>query len=105
MRLWSLICFALVMTTSIHLAKAQSHPNNVPDKVTAIRIAEAVLIARFGQTRVNAQLPLIATSPSKDLWLVVGRIKDSSGRPQVGGGFGVWVDKQKGCVTVMEQMK
>jgi len=38
--------------------KAPSHPDYVPDEKTAERIAEAVLVAQFGQERVNAQLPL-----------------------------------------------
>jgi hypothetical protein len=77
----------------------------VPDEKTAERIAEAVLIAQFGQDRVNAQLPLRTVSTGKDAWLVQGPVKDNEGRTQVGGAFGVWVDKHTGCVSVMERMK
>lgn len=85
--------------------KAPSHPDYVPDEKTAEHIAEAVLVAQFGQERVNAQLPLRAVSTSKDAWLVQGAVKDKEGRTQVGGSFGVWVNKHTGCVTVIERMK
>lgn len=82
-----------------------SHPDYVPDEKTAERIAEAVLVAQFGQERVNAQLPFHTSSMSKDQWLVQGAIKDKEGRTQVGGAFGVWVNKHNGCVSVIERMK
>ena len=82
--------------------KAPSHPDYVPDEKTAVRIAEAVLIAQFGQGRVNAQLPLHAVSTSKNAWLVQGTLHGLHGP---GGNFGVWVNKHTGCVTVMEHMK
>ena len=85
--------------------KALPHPDYVPDEKTAERIAEAVLIAQFGQERVSAQLPLHTESISKDQWLVEGALKDKEGRTQVGGGFGVWVNKHAGCVSVIERMK
>jgi NTF2 fold immunity protein len=76
-------------------------PDSVPDKVTAERIAEAVLVAQFGQERVSAQLPLRADAV-KDVWLVQGLIPNSLA---TGGNFGVWIDKHSGCVTAMEHMK
>jgi hypothetical protein len=83
-------------------AKAPSHPDYVPNEKTAVRIAEAVLIAQFGQERVDAQTPLHAVSASKDAWLVQGTLHGLHGP---GGNFGVWVNKHTGCVTVMERMK
>ena len=85
--------------------KTKAHPDYVPDEKTAERIAEAVLVAEFGQERVNAQLPLRAVSTSKDAWLVQGVLKDKEGRSQVGGTFGVWVNKHDGCVKLIERMK
>lgn len=85
--------------------KTLPHPDYVPDEKTAERIAEAVLVGQFGQERVNAQLPLRAVSTSKDAWLVQGAVKDKEGRTQVGGAFGVWINKHTGCVSVMERMK
>jgi hypothetical protein len=82
--------------------KAATHPDYVPDAKTAQRIAEAVLIGQFGEQRVNAQLPLIAESTSKDVWLVQGNPKDVK---ETGANFGVWVNKHDASVKVMEHMK
>jgi len=82
-----------------------SHPDYVPDEKTAERIAEAVLVAQFGQEGVNAQLPLHTASMSKDQGLVQGAIKDKEGRTLVGGAFGVWINKHTGCLKVMERTK
>jgi NTF2 fold immunity protein len=85
--------------------ESSTHPDYVPDEVTAEQIAKAVLVAQFGQERVMAQLPLHTVSISKDQWLVQGALKDKEGRTQVGGGFGVWVNKHTGCVSVVERTK
>jgi hypothetical protein len=82
--------------------KIQPHPDYVPDEKTAERIAEAVLVAQFGQERVSAQLPLHAASTSKDLWLVQGTLEGLHGP---GGNFGVWVNKHTSCISVIERMK
>ena len=42
---------------------------------------------------------------SKDLWLLEGTVKDEEGWTQVGGGFGVWVNKHSVCISVIERMK
>ena len=84
---------------------ARTHPDYVPDEKTAARSAEDVLVAAFGQERVNAQLPLRAASINKNQWLVQAAVLDKEGRPQVGGGFAVWVNKHSGCVSVIERMK
>ena len=49
--------------------KAQDY---VPDEKTAVRIAEAALVARYGEERVNAQLPLHAIDNKADYWIVQG---------------------------------
>ena len=82
--------------------KPRPHPDYVPNEKTAERIAEAVLVAQFGQERVNAQLPLVARSTDKDYWLVEGTIRDIVA---TGGNFGVWVNKHTASVQVMEHMK
>jgi len=82
------------------------HPDYVPDERTATKIAEAVLIAQFGEDRVKAQLPLHAHTFRKGVWMVEGNVLlDSQGNPQVGGNFGVWIKKYDGCLSVIEHMK
>jgi hypothetical protein len=61
--------------------------------------------ANSGMIESPHSCPLHAASMSNDVWLVEGAVKDKEGRPQVGGGFGVWVNKHDGCVSVMERMK
>ena len=100
--MWRRLGIGLMIAAISFGQTAKVKPDYVPDKVTAERIAEAVLVAQFGQERVHAQLPLVARSATKDVWLVEGTIHDVRAK---GGNFGVWVDKHSGCVSVIEQMK
>lgn len=104
LRLFAVLLIFVTLTFA-NDAGGSSHPDYVPDKATAEQIAEAVLVAQFGRERVRAQLPLHTASIGKDQWLVQGALKDKEGRTQVGGGFGVWVNKHTGCVSVVERMK
>jgi hypothetical protein len=84
-------------------ATTKKHPDYVPDEKTAIRIAEAVLIARDGEERVKEQLPLSASISYGELWIVQGT---EPGPPRKGGGIAVMINKHSGCiVNVMEHMK
>ena len=108
------IATATVLTIATVLTAAafgrgsqQVHPDYVPDEKTAERIAEAVLVGQFGEERVKSQLPLRAHSIRKDVWMVTaagGRL-DKEGNPKIGGGFGVWIKKSDGCLSVIEHMK
>jgi hypothetical protein len=83
-----------------------AHPDYVPDEKTAKRIAEAVLVGQYGEERVKAQLPLLVASRGKTKWILQGTVMDREGHPQVGGGFGVLLDRHDGCVLqVVENMK
>jgi hypothetical protein len=95
---------AVIFLGTVCTAIAQSPREIVPDKITATRIAEAVLVARFGHDRVNAQLPLMIRS-YHDTWFVGGVVRDSQGRVTPGGGFGVSITKQTGCLVIFENMK
>jgi hypothetical protein len=97
-----------VLLTIVTFARESppAHPDYVPDEKTAQRIAEAVLIGQYGEERVKAQLPLLVASRGKTKWILQGRVVDTEGRPQVGGGFGVLLTKHEGCVLeVVENMK
>jgi hypothetical protein len=79
------------------------HPDYVPNEKTAERIAEAVLIAQYGEERVKAQLPLRANGSYGDKWIVQGT---EPGPPHTGGGIAVWINKHSGCIeNVLEHMK
>ena len=101
-------CGLLLLSTMVAAGQntrtTRPHPDYVPDEKTAEHIAEAVLVAQFGQERVDAQLPLRARIGGND-WLVQGILKDKEGRIPVGGNFAVWINKHDGCLKVIERMK
>jgi hypothetical protein len=82
----------------------REHRDYVPDKKTAERIAEAVLVAQYGEQQIRAQSPLLVDGSNKRYWIV-----EISGGPDAppmkGGGPAVWIDKHSGCLTVMDHMK
>jgi NTF2 fold immunity protein len=81
----------------------KKHPDYVPDSKTAKRIGEAVLIARYGEERVKAQLPLTVSPSPGGLWIVQ---VTEQGPPHTGGGMAVMINKYSGCIeNVMPYMK
>lgn len=98
------VCVVAIVGAADH--SPQTHPDYVPDRRTAEQIAKAVLIGQFGEERVKAQLPLSVTDANdKGYWAVGGRLVDAQGQIQVGGAFGVWINKHDGCVSVVEHSK
>lgn len=85
--------------------RQKKHPDYVPDERTAARIAEAVLVGQFGEKQTSAQLPLLVDGSNRRYWIVQGRGNRDKG-PSFGGGYGVWIDKHSGCISmVVESMK
>ncbi len=82
----------------------KSHPDYVPDKKTAERIGEAVLIGRYGNERVDKERPLLVDDSGKDYWIVQIAPR-KNGMPEKGGGPAVWINKRSGCLQIMEYMK
>jgi hypothetical protein len=93
------IAFALLLTL-LTFTTAESgekeHKDYVPDQKTAVRVAEAILVAQYGEERVNAQLPLLADGSNKDFWIVQGSAHERT--PRFGGGPAVWINKHSGCI-------
>jgi hypothetical protein len=90
---------ALLLTiTAFAQESSRPHPDYVPDEKTAARIAEALFVGQYGEQRVKPQLPLIVAARGKDEWMIQGRVRDSKGRPQVGGGFGLLLNRHTGCI-------
>jgi hypothetical protein len=105
---WHLSLLFLLLISNVAFGQvchdARNHPDYVPDAKTAEAIAKAVLIARFGEARVQDQLPLKAfPSPyGDDRWFVGGGFKTD----HVGGGMSVWIDRHCGYIEgVFERMK
>jgi NTF2 fold immunity protein len=83
---------------------SKRHPDYVPDKKTAERVGEAVLISRYGVERIDEGRPLLVDDSSKDYWIVQIAPR-KNGKPEKGGGPAVWINKHSGCLQVMEHMK
>ena len=83
----------------LHRPKHSYRPKNgfVPDKQTAIRIAEAVWIPIYGRARVQMQKPFLA-SLAGGVWTVSGTVKRVKGRPFVGGVAYIEIAKSDGRV-------
>jgi hypothetical protein len=75
----------------------------VPDERTAVRIAEAVLVAKYGEEAVRAQLPLHADGFNADYWIVEGY--GAGPATSKGGGPAVWINRHSGCLKIMEHTK
>jgi hypothetical protein len=75
----------------------QNRRNYVPDKRTAMRIAEAVFVGQYGQERADDQLPLHAINGER--WFVEGRNKDNEGKVIAGGPLSLRIDKKSGCIS------
>jgi NTF2 fold immunity protein len=99
-----LIMAVSLLVLAVANAADKAHRDYVPDQQTAERIAEAVLIAHYGEERVNAGRPLLADGSNRDYWIVqVSGAK--TGIPSKGGGPAVWINKYSGCLRVMDYMK
>ncbi len=103
-RTWATALLLLVGALAAAGQTRKEHRDYVPDKKTAERIADAVLVGQYGEERVNAQRPLLVDGSNKDYWVVqVSGGQDA--RPVKGGGPAVWINKHSGCLDVMEHMK
>jgi len=97
---------ALLVLIGVFVAAGETpkkQQDYVPDEKTAKRIAEAVLVAQYGEERVNAQLPLHVDGSNKDYWIVQGY--GPLPATSKGGGPAVWINKHSGCLKVMEHTK
>jgi NTF2 fold immunity protein len=94
----------LVMLTA--LAAGQTSKNRldlVPDEKTAVRIAEAVFIAQYGEERINMHRPFSATTSGEDNWLV--QLAGPGIPSETGGGPGLFINKHSGCLSLLPHMK
>lgn len=97
------IILLLLVAVTVGEETTKKHTDYVPDEKTALRIAEAVLSAKYGEERVKAQAPLKASSGLGGLWIVQGT---DPGSPGKGGGIAVMINKHSGCIiNVLEHMK
>jgi len=101
---WTWVSILLFSAIAFSANSRSEHRDYVPDKETAQRIAEAVLVGQYGEEQIRAQSPLLVDSSNKQYWIV----QVSGGQkalPGKGGGPAVWINKHSGCLQVMEHMK
>ncbi len=101
---WSRTAALLLAAVAFANAAQRDHKDYVPDKKTAERIGEAVLIGRYGDEGVSRERPFLVDGSDKDYWIVqISPRKD--GMPQIGGGSAVRINKHSGCLQLLEHMK
>ena len=91
-RTW-LIPLLLVHSVGV-LARDRAY---VPDSKTALRIAEAVLDARFGEAAVAKMMPLTVRGSEGDFWIVDGWDRTVPGK---GNGSAVWINRYSGALRI-----
>jgi hypothetical protein len=69
----------------------------VPDRETAIKIAEVVLFRLYGERDIISQRPYKVTEHG-DIWLISGTLKEGD----LGSVFGVAISKQTGAILHLE---
>lgn len=69
----------------------------VPDRDTAIKIAEIVLFRLYGQEDIVSQRPY-KVQEKDDIWLISGTLKED----QLGSAFGVAISRQTGAILHLE---
>jgi len=101
---WTIAAALLLAAVAIANAAQRDHKDYVPDKKTAERIGEAVLIGWYGDERVSRERPFLVDGSDKDYWIVQMSPR-TDGMPEVGGGPAVRINKHSGCLQVLKHMK
>jgi hypothetical protein len=106
MRVFQRLFAIVLLLGTVALAKDSRHEHSdyVPNQKTAEHIAEAVLVAQYGEQQIKAQSPLLVDGSNKEYWIV--QVSGGPGaRLTKGGGPAVWINKHSGCLSVMDHMK
>src|SRR5258706_1263754 len=105
-RACSLLLVLFVIVT-LSLGRSDSPKNGyVPDKATAIRVAEAVFIPIYGEKHVVSERPFQAQLKG-DVWTVKGSLPKSPkpGDIVVGGTMVAEIDRTTGCIKAVYHLK
>ncbi len=92
----SCLCFFLsVVSASVAEEKHSYRPPHgmVPDRATAVRIAEAVLFPIYGEEKIKAEYPL-TVNLDQGVWTVEGTIPEG----MLGGVAVIEISKENGCI-------
>jgi len=90
-----------LLSCSVAHSRATEVADNgfVPNEGTAIRIAEAVIAARFGEKTVEFERPFHAKLVN-DVWTVAGSVHCCEGRDATADSPGDRVSPDEGCLCV-----
>ena len=69
----------------------------VPDKDTAIKIAEVILFRLYGERDVTSQKPYVVTE-DENIWWVCGTLK----KDELGSSFTIAISRQTAAVLYLE---
>jgi hypothetical protein len=73
-------CAVFVINSGCSVTTVQeNYGGTVPNEETAIKIAEAIWLAKHGK-RIYEELPFVATLRSDSIWVVEGTFKKKKGR-------------------------
>jgi hypothetical protein len=103
-RVQLLSCIFFISTVSVTLAE-ETHsympPHGmVPDRATALLIAEAVLFPIYGEEKIKAEYPLTVNLGS-GVWTVKGTLP---ARMNKGGVAVIEISKENGCILRVSQV-
>ncbi|MBS1538624.1 MAG: hypothetical protein JST20_12845 [Bacteroidetes bacterium] len=110
-KLNKICCIALLffLTTSVNFSSSQQDKNRsnsyvpksgfVPDKETAIKIAEAIWLPIYGEI-IYKERPFTATLNKKGNWEVYGSFSKNHGKGVYGGGVAYAEIRKKDCKII-----
>ena len=97
--LWLFFIFVLISTFVEAQTKHSVIPQNgfVPDKETAIKIAEAVWTPIYGSEKIDQEKPFVAELRN-DIWTVSGTLNSGPGTTRKGGVATIEISKKDGRI-------
>jgi hypothetical protein len=99
-----LLLAILCLTMSVVMAEQDRFSNGViPDKETAVAVAEAILFRAYGKQNIESQKPYQVTLTDGE-WYIFGSLqKDPAGGPVFGGVFRIVIAQKDGRVRSIAQ--
>ena len=70
----------------------------VPDKDTAIKIAEVILFRLYGEKNITSQKPYVVTQ-DENIWWVCGTLKEG----MLGSSFKIAISQQTAAILYLEE--
>lgn len=92
--------FSLTLTLLVLIRAGVAEPFSgdiVPDKETAIAVAEAILFRAYGKRTIESQRPY-KVSLTDGEWYLFGTLFEDEGRPVFGGVFRIVISQNDGRV-------